>query len=89
MPLLAASWMNQNCFGGTLDATNKVWLCRGCFIFACHSFIKRPFQETREDGLRLRLLADQVLCLHDRGQDGRAVCLRNARWASDETGSSG
>src|SRR5579864_5320430 len=52
-------------------------------------FFQRRYSEKRQGRLRLCLLADAVLFLYDRSQDGRAVCLWNARRTADEGSGAG
>jgi hypothetical protein len=66
-------------------------VCRGSsfLIRVGFPFFEWRFWETRQGRLRLRLLEDEVLRLHDRSQDARAVRLWNSGRTADEASAGG
>jgi hypothetical protein len=76
------------CGGKYDEKSNEIY--RRCSLLNAFglAFFEWRFVEAEQSRLRLRLFADEVLRLHDRSQDGRAMCLRNARRAASEGGSS-
>lgn len=75
---------------GKCDAKpNEIYRRCSLFIAVGLAFFEWRFVKAKQSRLRLRLFADEVLRLHDRSQDGRTVCLWNARWTTDEGSSSG
>ena len=66
-------------------------ICRRCSypVVVGFAFFERRFRKGKERGLRLRLPADEILLVHDRSQNGGAVCLWNPGRTAHEGSRSG